>query len=101
MRCMACGAEMILMNVDRDDPVTIHGSEHHTLKCSECHDVRWHLIFLRHGRESGNAPMPAHAASPIVPASTGQDAQTGLFKRLVAKLTWRGPHPVCRVVHKE
>jgi hypothetical protein len=81
---------MILINVDRDETMMVRGSEHHTFKCSKCPDVSWHLIFIRHNRESDNAPMPAHAAPPIVPDSTTQDAHSGLFKRLAAKLrgTW-------------
>ena len=86
MRCMACGAGMILINVDGDETVMVRGSEHHTFKCSECHDVSWHLVFIRHSRESDNAPLPAHAAPHIVPDSTAQDAHTGLFKRLAARL---------------
>jgi hypothetical protein len=66
---MACGAGMILINMDRDETMMVRGSEHHTFNCSECHDVSWHLVFIRHSRESDNAPMPAHAP-PIVPDST-------------------------------
>jgi hypothetical protein len=77
---------MTLMNVDRDDTLTILGSEHHTLKCPECHSVSWHLVFIRHGREGDNPPMPAHAAHPVAPPSNAQAAHTSLFKRLAAKL---------------
>src|SRR6516162_511091 len=86
MRCAACGAGMILINVDRDETMMVRGSEHHAFKCSKCHDVGWHLVFIRHSRESDNTPMPAHAALPLVPDTTAQDAHTGLFKRLAAKL---------------
>jgi hypothetical protein len=61
---------MTLMNVDRDDTLTILGS----------------LVFIRHGRESDNPPMPAHAAHPVAPPSNPQAAHTSLFKRLAAKL---------------
>jgi hypothetical protein len=86
MLCKACGAAMTLMNVDRDDTLTILGSEHHTLKCPDCDSVSWHLVFIRHGRESDNPPMPAHAAHPVAPPSNPQAAHTSLFKRLAAKL---------------
>jgi hypothetical protein len=52
MRCMACGAEMMLLNVDRDDSMAVFGCEHHALKCSECQVVKWHLAFIRHNRAS-------------------------------------------------
>jgi hypothetical protein len=84
MRCMACGAEMMLMNVDRDDSMALLGCEHHTLKCPECQDVKWHLAFIRHNRAS--PPMPVQAAPPVVPASTKQDARPGLFRRSAAKI---------------
>jgi hypothetical protein len=83
MRCMACGAEMMLMNVDRDDSMRVLGCEHHTLKCSECQHVKWHLAFIRHNRASPR--LPAQAAPPVVPASTTQDARPGLFRRSAAK----------------
>jgi hypothetical protein len=84
MRCMACGAEMMLMNVDRDDSMAVLGCEHHTLKCSECQDVKWHLAFIRHNR--GSAPIPAQAMPPVVPALTKQDERPGLFRRLAEKI---------------
>src|SRR6516162_7861912 len=72
MRCVTCGAEMMLMNVGRHDNMAVLGCEHHTLKCSECQDVKWHLAFIRPNRAS--PPISVPAASPIVPASTKQEA---------------------------
>jgi hypothetical protein len=86
MLCKACGAGMTLMNVDRDDTLTILGSEHHTLKCPECNSVSWHVVFIRHGREGNNPPMPAHAAHPVVSRSNAQAAHSSLFRWLAAKL---------------
>ena len=93
MRCTACGAEMILMNVVRDETMTVPGFEHHTFRCSECHDVERRLAFIKRGRESDAEPIPAvHTAPSIAPASTGQDepiAAPGLFRRVFAKLRSR------------
>src|SRR5579864_542782 len=72
MRCVTCGAEMMLMNVGRHDSMAVLGSEHHTLKCSECQDVKWHLAFIRPNRAS--PPISVPAAPPVVPASTKQEA---------------------------
>jgi len=66
MRCMACGAEMILMNVVQADTMAVPGFEHHTFKCSECHDVERRLIFTKHGREGDPELTPIHEAPPIV-----------------------------------
>jgi hypothetical protein len=89
MRCMACGAEMILMNVVRDDAMAVPGFEHHTFACSECQDLERRLVFTKHGRESATQPMPVQAAPPFVPASRVQDehiAASGLLSRVLAKI---------------
>jgi hypothetical protein len=92
MRCMACGAEMILMNVARDDTLSVAGFEYHTFMCSECRDVERRFVFTKGGRESDAEPTPVHTAPPIVPASTVHDeplAAPGLFRRVLAKLRSR------------
>jgi len=86
---MACGAEMILMNVVRDDAMAVPGFEHHTFACSECQDVERRLVFTKDGRESDTQPMAVQAAPPIVPASTAQHehvAASGLLSRVLAKI---------------
>jgi hypothetical protein len=87
MRCTACGAELILTSVVRDDAVP--GAEHHTFICSECHVTERRVVLMRHGREDDSEPMPIHVAPPIVPESTVQDAHIappGLFGRVVARI---------------
>jgi hypothetical protein len=89
MRCMTCGAEMILTTVAQDDTMAVRGFEHHTFICSECHVTERRVVFMRHGREDDAEPMPMHAAPPIVPASRVQDghiAPQGLFGRVVARI---------------
>jgi hypothetical protein len=90
MRCVACGAEMILTNVVRDDAMALLGFEHHTFRCSKCHDVDRRLVFIKHGRQDDAEPVPLHAAPPIALASPVQDDQIatlGVFRRmLLAKL---------------
>jgi hypothetical protein len=89
MRCVGCGAEMILVNVVRDDTMKILGFEHHSFRCVKCHDIDRRLVFIRHGRQDDLDPLPLHTAPPIVPASADQDEQlatSGLFRRLLAKL---------------
>ena len=83
MRCVTCGAEMMLMNVGRHDSMAVLGCEQHTLKCSECQDVKWHLAFIRPNRAS--PPISVPAAPPVVPASTKPDVRPGLFRRSAAK----------------
>jgi hypothetical protein len=91
MRCMACGAEMILVGVVQDDTMAVPGFERRTFVCSACDDVERRLVFTRRDDESAPEPMPVNTAPPIVPASTVQDERVlspapGLFRRVVAKI---------------
>jgi hypothetical protein len=74
MRCMACGSEMVLMNVVQDDTMPVPGFEHHTFMCSECHDVERRLIFTKHGREGDIELVPEHAA-PSIAGEQGDNDQ--------------------------
>jgi len=92
MRCKACDAEMILLNVVQDTKAG-PGFKYDTFMCSECHDiVRHRSVFTKHSRESAAKPMPLHTAPPIAPASTVKNepvATLGLFRRVLAKLRSR------------
>ena len=57
MRCMACGAEMILTNAVQDETIAVPGFEHHIFTCSECQDVEERLVFTKQNRESDTEPM--------------------------------------------
>jgi hypothetical protein len=86
MRCTACSAELILMNVVRD---AVPGFEHHSFTCLECHITERRVVFTRHGREDDSGPMPIHTAPPTVPASPAHDrhiAALGLFGRAIARI---------------
>jgi hypothetical protein len=98
---MACGAEMILMNVVQDETMPVAGFEHRTFMCSECHDVERRLAFNPHDERRQKAivepiaePIPVHVAPPIVPAETAHEETIaapapGLLRRVVAKLRRR------------
>ena len=90
MRCKACDAEMILLNVVQDTKAG-PGFKYDTFMCSECHDIVRRLVFTKHGRESAAEPMPLHTAPPIAPASTvkNEPATLGRFRRVLAKLRSR------------
>jgi hypothetical protein len=75
MRCMACGGEMTLMSVVKDETTLVPGFEHHTFTCSECQDTERRLVFIKHGGEGDTEPTAAQEAPPIAPASTVQDQQ--------------------------
>jgi hypothetical protein len=89
MRCVACDAEMFLVNVVRDDTMKVLGFERHSFRCAKCRDIDRRLVFIKHGRQDDVEPLPVHTAPLIVPASPDQDehvATSGFFRRLLAKL---------------
>jgi hypothetical protein len=69
MRCMGCGAEMVLANVVRDDTMKVLGFERHSFRCVKCHDIDRRLVFIKHGRQDDAEPLPMHTAPASVPAS--------------------------------
>ena len=68
MRCMACGAEMILVKVIQDVTMPIPGFERRAYMCSLCHDTEQRLVYNKDAKEpnsetacaSFNDPEPAH-----------------------------------------
>ena len=45
--CIACGAEMRLMQAVPDNTMMVSGYEHHTLQCTGCDEVERRLVFTR------------------------------------------------------
>jgi hypothetical protein len=86
MLCTVCDADMMLMKVEQNGTMTLLGSEYHAFRCSKCHQVKRHLVFIRHGREIENVPLLPYVALPIAPATTTQDERIGLLRRLAAKM---------------
>jgi hypothetical protein len=86
MRCIACGDEMILTNVAKDDRGAAHGYEHHTFSCSECRKIEQRVVLMKHGRECS-----IDSASPAVPVLTVQDEHVapsgGLLGHLLARIS--------------
>jgi len=87
MRCMACGAEMVLMNVVEDNTISVSGFEHHTFMCSECHDTERRLMFARHAHEGDAAPTLEHPEPPI----SGGERDPELVPELTAPPASRWP----------
>src|SRR6266576_3958154 len=53
MLCLACGAEMRLVQVVKDATMLVSGYEHHTWQCSGCSTVEQRMTFTR-----GRTPTP-------------------------------------------
>jgi hypothetical protein len=80
MRCIACGDEMILTNVARDDRGASHGYEHHTFSCSQCRKIEQRVVFMKHGRECN------YAVPPAVPELTVHDEHVAPLEVLLGHL---------------
>ena len=70
MRCMSCGAEMRLLQTERDDTMGAPGYQRQTLQCTTCNEIERRTIYTG---ESASKPIEAvpPAASPaasIAPA---------------------------------
>ena len=68
--------------------MAVLGFECYTFRCSACHETDRCLVFIKHGRETDDEPLPVHPSPPVVPATTVQDgpiAALGLFRRLLEK----------------
>jgi DNA-directed RNA polymerase subunit RPC12/RpoP len=51
MRCMACGAEMILVKVIEDVTMPVPGFQRRAYMCSECHETEQRLVFNKPGEQ--------------------------------------------------
>jgi hypothetical protein len=47
MLCLACGAEMTLVQVVKDTTMLVSGYEHHTWQCSSCSTIEQRMTFTR------------------------------------------------------
>jgi hypothetical protein len=102
MRCMACGAEMRLVQVVPDDTMMVAGYERHTLQCTGCNDVERRLVFSRQKTPVDSVPAPPTKRAE--PDSERQESKHQESKhqteRVAAPSAWaravamfRGRHP--------
>ena len=63
MLCLACGAEMRLVQVAKDATMFVPGYEHHTWQCSGCSTVEQRMTFTREG-------TPTHPEPPVAMLQT-------------------------------
>jgi hypothetical protein len=78
MNCLACGAEMRLMQAEpRSDPTSEVTFERHTFKCSACPQISRRLVFSRPRSlipDLGLAPPPRYPPSATLQMKRFADA---------------------------
>src|SRR5713101_352400 len=89
MRCLTCGAEMHLIEVEAvpDETMMVPGYEHHTFECSGCGDHVQRLMFTREIRPLPIEPMrlpPARLASPVPNSRNKVVAARSAWGRMIA-----------------
>ena len=67
MRCLACGAEMDLIEVVPDDTKMVRGYEHQTWQCSSCSEIERRLVFNGSNGSSRQQKFPSRER-PVTPA---------------------------------
>jgi len=98
MRCLACGAEMHLMQAVPDDTMMVAGYEHQTWQCTSCNDVERRLAFSRAKTPIAAVPMPAAppqddsppTPAPEPPLAAATTASASAWARTIARI--RGRH---------
>jgi hypothetical protein len=96
MRCMACGAEMRVVQVVPDETLEVPGYEHHTLQCSGCNDVEQRLVFNRDGAARASEPVTDSSAAPVPPSAASPSERIAVpsaWKRAVAMFRGRPAGP--------
>jgi hypothetical protein len=69
MLCLACGAEMSLVQVVEDTTMFVSGYEHHTWQCSACSTVEQRMTFTREKTPTPTVAEPIQTV-PFEPAQT-------------------------------
>jgi hypothetical protein len=92
MRCMACGAEMVLISAAEDLTKPILGFERETYLCSGCGDSEQRTVFNKQAKERLEAEVATILnPPPIAPFEKADDQPTAgrLLKRVLAKIHWQ------------
>lgn len=88
MRCIACGAEMHVVRVERDDTMMVPGYERQTWQCRSCNEVERRLVFSGDVGESGSRAAeavraPSLVASLLAEADKDLDESEALLRRAI------------------
>jgi hypothetical protein len=70
MLCLACGAEMILVQVVKDTTMFVSGYEHHTWQCSGCSTIEQRMTFTREKTPTQTASVEPTQTVAVEPTQT-------------------------------
>ena len=88
MRCMACGAEMVLINTAEDLPKPIPGFERETYICSGCGDSDQRTVFNKLAKEKREAEIATILNPPPIASleKVDDDQPQRFLNRVLAKI---------------
>jgi hypothetical protein len=86
MRCVACGAEMHLIEVAPDEIMMVPGYEEHTFECSGCHDRVRRLVFIPRAIGPLTSERMRLPAASLKTQNKGVTAKGGLARAVRAVL---------------
>ena len=89
MRCMACGAKMVLITAIEDWNMPVLGFERETYMCLGCGDIEHRTAFNKQIKERHDAEVAALlAAPPLAPPATADSPPKtqGFIGRMLAKI---------------
>ena len=87
VRCMACGAEMVLIDTAEDLTKPILGFERETYICSGCGDSDQRTVFNKQAKEKHEAEIVAVLnPPPTTPREKVDDQPPRFLKRVLAKI---------------
>jgi hypothetical protein len=65
MLCLACGADMRLVQVVKDTTMLVSGYEHHTWQCSGCSTTERRMTFTREKTATQPLPVERNQMAPV------------------------------------
>jgi hypothetical protein len=87
VRCMACGAEMVLISTAEDLTKPVLGFERETYVCSGCGDTEQRTVFNNQAKEKHEVEIATILnAPPIAPLEKFDDQPRRFLKRVLAKI---------------
>ena len=85
MKCLACGAEMRLIEV-RPDRTTVCGIERHTFRCSACAHTAQRLMLNRPRVPITNLPVVIPPKAPVIDPHNGRPAAQSAWAKSIEKV---------------